>query len=93
MRIPQPGGTEVILPLPTHALGSGRGAKSRLRVSVVLNARSPRLLNFGLSLRTLELTPCPTLESKSATISPRTIFIPTFSMNDKSKFLSWVADP
>ena len=33
------------------------------------------------------------LRSKSGTISPRTLFTPSFSMYDKLKFLSWVAYP
>ena len=33
------------------------------------------------------------LRSKSATILPRTPSTPTFSMHDKSEFLSWVAEP
>ena len=70
-----------------------KGAKSRLRISVASMAGSPRFLNFGFYLRTELARLACMLGYKSATISPRTIFTPTFSIHDKSEFLSWVAEP
>ena len=47
---------------------------------------------FGLSLWTEFATFTRMLGSKSATILSGRLFTPTFSMHEKSEFLSWVAD-
>ena len=56
-------------------------------------AGKPRFLIFGISLRTEFARFTRMLMSKSATILSGRLFTPTFSMHEKSKFISWVADP
>ena len=67
--------------------------KSRLRISVASKSGSPRLLNFGLLLRTESAMFNRLPWSKSGTISLRKLFTPYFSMQDKFDFLSCYADP
>ena len=53
----------------------------------------PRFMNFGLSRRTEFERFTRLLGSKSATILAGRLFTPTFSMHEKSEFLSWVPYP
>ena len=61
-------------------------------LTVASKVRSLRFLNFGLLLRTEFARFTRMLGSKSATISSGRLFTPTFSMHQKSEFLSWVPD-
>ena len=60
------------------------GTKYILCISVAYAAGIPRLFNFGLLLRKEFARFTCLLGSKSATIYPRTLITPTFSMHEKS---------
>ena len=81
------------LSIPFNLFDLVEGAKTEFGLTVALKDRSPKFMNFGLSLRTeLAMFTC-LLGSKSVTISSGRLFTPIFSMQNQSEFLSWAVDP
>ena len=78
------------VPLKLFALV--KGAKQRLHISVALAAGRPTLLNFGFSEDGIREVHQFARVQISDDLTKDT-FTPTFSMHDKSEFLSWVAEP
>ena len=92
MRIPQPSISEVVPPHPVHALRSGRGGEFEAAYIRCINGREPRdfeLLDFtgdGIC----EVHPYARVQISNNFVGR--LFTPLFSINEKSEFLSWVAD-
>ena len=62
-------------------------------LSVALKDRSPKFMNFGLTLRTELARFTRLLGYKSVTISPGRLFKPIFPMQKQFELLFWAEDP
>ena len=94
MHIPQPGIPEVVLLRPVQALLSGRGGKTEVASIRFTEGREPKVFEIWAFAEEgiREVQPYARVQISDNFFLGR-IFTPTFSMYDKSEFLSWVADP
>ena len=79
--------------VPFKDLALVEGAKAMLGLPVSLKYRSPKFMNFGLSLMTELARFTRLLGFKSATISPGRLFTPNFLIPEQFEFLSWDTYP
>ena len=93
MRIPQPVISEVVPPRPVQRLRSGRGGEVGVMYTRCIEGQEPKVFELwafdedGIC----EVHPYDRVQI-SDHFSGR-LFTPTFSMHDKSEFLSWVVYP
>ena len=77
---------------PSNLFALVEVAKLMFRLSAVSTVRCPRLMNFGLSLRTEFVSFTRTLESGFFQSSGKILFTPTSLICDDYRFLSWVVE-
>ena len=93
MRIPQPGWTEVILPLPDQALHSGREGEIEVAYICCIYGREPEVFELWVFAEDVIRAVHPFARVQISDDFTEDTFYSHFLMHKKSKFLSWVTDP